>query len=65
MDAYLKPRGVEGEYGFTVQHLAQMRFRGEGPRYYKPTPRVVLYTRDDIEEWIKASVRTGTALEAS
>lgn len=47
--------------GMTKNNLAQLRFKGAGPRYYKPTPRVVLYREDDIYEWIENSARTGTA----
>lgn len=47
--------------GMSKGNLAQLRFKGTGPRYYKPTPRVVLYREDDIVEWIESSVRTGTA----
>ena len=28
--------------GMTKGNLAQLRFKGTGPRYFKPTPRVVL-----------------------
>jgi predicted DNA-binding transcriptional regulator AlpA len=47
--------------GMTKGILAQLRFKGTGPRYYKPTPRVVLYREADIVEWIENSARTGTA----
>ena len=57
---YLTPTDVEREFGFTRAHLAQMRFQGDGPRYRKPTPRKVLYTRADIIEWIEASARSST-----
>lgn len=47
--------------GMTKENLAQLRFKGIGPRYYKPTPRTVIYSAAEIDEWIKASARTGTA----
>lgn len=47
--------------GMTKGNLAQLRFKGSGPRYYKPTPRTVLYREEDIVEWIENSARTGTA----
>lgn len=60
--AYLTPEQVcEIVPGMTKANLAQLRFKGTGPKYYKPTPRVVLYREDDIFEWIESSVRTGTA----
>lgn len=62
---YLTPSDVEREFGFSRGHLAQMRFHGVGPRYRKPTPRKVLYTRADLIEWIEASARQGTAEPAA
>lgn len=46
--------------GVTIQGLAQMRYRGDGPPFFKPSPRVVLYRRADIAEWIAGSRRTIT-----
>ncbi len=51
--------------GMTVGLLAQLRFRGNGPRYYKPTPRKVLYRESDLLEWLDASARTGTSQVAA
>jgi len=61
MREYLTPEAVQAAYGFTRDHLAQLRFTGKGPRYFKPTPKKVLYLHEDIEEWIEASARVGTA----
>lgn len=47
--------------GMTRGNLAQLRFKGIGPRYFKPTPRVVLYDREGIDEWVRSTARTGTA----
>lgn len=46
--------------GLTIQALAQLRFTGKGPRFYKPTARTVLYKRSEVIEWIEASARTIT-----
>ena len=43
--------------GLTVAALSQMRYRGIGPRFYKPTPRTVLYKRSEVIAWIEASAR--------
>ena len=60
--AYLTPERVcEIAPGMTKGNLAQLRFKGAGPKYYKPTPRVVLYREDDIFAWIENSAGTGTA----
>ena len=41
--------------------LAQLRYTGKGPRFFKPTPRTVLYRKKDIDDWLAASVCTSTA----
>ena len=58
---YLSPTDVQRDYGFSREHLAQLRFTAKGPRYYNPTPKKILYLRADIDEWIQASARYGTA----
>lgn len=59
---YLTPDQVcEIIPGMTRGNLSQLRFKGIGPTYYKPTPRVVLYDREGIEEWVRSSARNGTA----
>lgn len=59
---YLNPEQA-GEYlHMTVGHLAQLRYRGEGPRYLKPTAKTVLYRRGDLDGWLNAStVEPGVA----
>lgn len=47
--------------GMTVAKLAQMRFTGTGPRYYKPTPKTVVYSEVDLLEWLESTARQGTA----
>lgn len=44
MDEEFIHAGAVGEItGLSVGALAQLRYRGIGPRFYKPTPRKVLY----------------------
>lgn len=47
--------------GMSKAILAQLRFKGTGPRYYKPSPKTVVYKLDDVLEWIESTARTGTA----
>ncbi|WZH38752.1 MAG: hypothetical protein PIR02_08775 [Microbacterium enclense] len=47
--------------GMTTTNLAQLRFKGRGPKFLKPTPRTVVYRRADIIAWLEASERTSTA----
>jgi len=35
--------------------LAQMRYRGIGPKFIKAGPRKVIYTRQHIEEYLAAN----------
>jgi hypothetical protein len=50
--------------GTTPQYWAQLRFRGTGPQFLKPSPRKVLYRWSDVEAWLESTARTSTA-EAS
>ena len=65
MNEYDSPEGIcEIAPGITPWLLAQLRFSGKGPRYYKPTPKTVLYSRKEFLEWIESSARYGTAVDA-
>lgn len=46
------------------QHLAQLRYTGNGPKFLKPSPRIVLYRWADVIAWLEASERTITSREA-
>lgn len=35
--------------------LAQMRYRGTGPKFVKSGPRKVIYTRQSVEEFLAAN----------
>jgi predicted DNA-binding transcriptional regulator AlpA len=62
---YLTPDQVcELIPGMTKSNLAAMRFRGEGPRYRKPTPKVVVYLESEVVDWLESTARQGTAAEA-
>lgn len=59
---YLTPEEVcEMVPGITKTNLAQLRFKGQGPRFFKPTPKTVLYAEADVIAWVEASARTSTA----
>lgn len=56
MNVYLKPEAVcEMVPGLTKGALAQLRYKGVGPRFLKPTPKTVLYREADIIGWLEAS----------
>lgn len=59
---YLTPEHVcEIIPGMTKGNLAQLRFKGQGPAFYKPSARLVIYKRNDVIEWLEGTLRTGTA----
>lgn len=58
MDEDFIHAGAVGEMtGLSAGALAQLRYRGIGPKFYKPTPRKVLYKRSEVIAWVEASVR--------
>ena len=66
MIEYMTPAEVcELVPGVTLGTLAALRFRGTGPRYRKPTPKTVVYLRTEVIEWVEASARRGTAVDAA
>lgn len=63
-EAFLQPEDVSRLTGVSVAALAQLRHRGSGPKYYKPTPRKVIYKQSEVLAWIEGSARTGTTSTA-
>ncbi|CAN5180318.1 hypothetical protein BH11ACT2_BH11ACT2_20390 [soil metagenome] len=61
---FIQPPSVAEMTGLSVAALAQLRFHGTGPRFYKPTARTVLYKRSEVLAWIEASARMRTGSEA-
>ena len=43
--------------GMTRSHLAQLRFYGTGPNFYKPTGRTVLYKASEVLDWVESNER--------
>lgn len=60
-EEYIHAEEVKEITGLTVAALSQLRYRGIGPRFYKPTPRTVLYKRSEVIAWIEASAQTRNA----
>lgn len=59
---YLSPKELAARIpGMTVGNLAQMRFRGDGPKFMKPSPKVVIYDWADAVAWLESTKRDGTA----
>lgn len=53
---WLSPQQVcERVPGLSRDQLRDMRSRGTGPRYHKPTHKTVIYSSVDIDSWVAAS----------
>lgn len=46
--------------GMTKGNLAQLRYTGKGPKFYKPSPRVVLYKWSDVQAWTEGHAQMRT-----
>jgi len=60
-EEFIRPATVGEITGMSIAALAQMRTRGRGPRFYKPTERTVLYKRSEIMAWLESSAQSCTA----
>lgn len=49
--ALISPKCVERKYGVSTTELGRWRQTGEGPEYYRISPRVVRYGTDDLDKW--------------
>ena len=47
--------------GLSKSALGQLRYKGGGPRFYKPTKKTVLYKRSEVVAWIEASAHERTS----
>ena len=63
-DEFISPAVVAKITGLTIPALAQLRYLGRGPVFYKPTPRTVLYKKSEIFDWLERSAHTRTGLTA-
>ncbi len=64
--AYQEPtyvRAVEAarRVGLSTSTLAKMRMRGDGPRYSKSGPRIVVYNVEDLDNWLSERRRSSTS----
>lgn len=51
-DLLMTPEEVAAYTGMSVQALAMMRHRRQGPSFTRPTPRTMLYRKRDIDAWV-------------
>lgn len=57
---FVQPSEVVELTGLSLSALAHLRCQGTGPRFYKPTPRTVLYKSEEVMAWLEASAQTKT-----
>lgn len=43
--------------GMTKNKLSQLRFKGQGPNYYKPTPKTVVYDEEVVDAWFETTLQ--------
>lgn len=61
MERYLSPEEVcEVIPGLTKTGLAQMRFRGDGPPFVKPSPKKVCYPAGPLYAWLEDKTQQST-----
>lgn len=51
-DLLMTPEEVAAYTGMSVQALAMMRHRRQGPSFTRPTPRTMLYRKRDVDDWV-------------
>lgn len=59
-DLLHKPEEVAEYLGTSVGGLAQMRYRGSGPKFVKLGRKAVRYRDSDIKEWLEKNVKDQT-----
>lgn len=55
-EEWLTPEQVCGVVpGMTITLLQRRRDEGKALRYFKPSPRTVVYARSDIDDWVRST----------
>ena len=52
---YLNEKEVAKLCSISIQTLRNWRHRGQGPKYHKPTPRVVRYRLDEVQQFMESA----------
>lgn len=60
IERYMSPDQVSEATGISTAHLAQLRYMGKGPKFYKPTAKKVLYKEAEVQQWVEESARFAT-----
>lgn len=46
--------------GMTRSIAAQLRYNGKGPKFIKPSPKLVVYRKSDVDAWLQEHEQTIT-----
>jgi len=57
---YLTAEEVVGLTCVSKAALAQRRYKGLPPKFYKPTAKTVLYKKSEVLDWVERSVALDT-----
>lgn len=57
---YMTTQAVADYTGLSAKFWQELRSKGGGPGYAKPSPKVVLYRKSDIDGWIADHMRRST-----
>ncbi|MEY9853491.1 hypothetical protein ABH923_003169 [Leifsonia sp. EB41] len=58
---FIRPADAAELTGLSVAALAQLRYRHEGPCYYKPTSHRVYYKRAEVIAWLETGIQTASS----
>jgi hypothetical protein len=61
---FIRPAEVSELTGLSLGALAELRFEGKGPRFYKPSAHRVLYKREEVIAWLESTVQTPSGVPA-
>lgn len=57
-ERYLSPEQVaEMVPGLSVRTLRELRAKGKGPRFSKPTEKTVVYLEADVRAWVRSKLQ--------
>lgn len=54
-DTWLTRKEAAAYAKTTVGTLATLGYMRRGPKYYKPSPRKVLYKKSDVDAWLEGA----------
>ena len=57
----LRTSAAAAYVGLAPSTMAKMRLRGDGPSYSKAGPRIVVYRRRDLDDWLDGRRRKSTS----